>query len=575
MKQKVRKLSIKLKLLIPVGLIVLIICSVLGVTSYTALKNTVLSMAMTEATNIAQVTADAMDANALGNMKVGDEKLPFYGTQMKVLKDMMLTFDVRYLYTLYTDGENVYYGIDADQSENHAMIGDPYEASYEKLKNVFENGEPYVENYIDYIGDEAIVTAYAPVKAFTGKVVGVVGCDFNATEIVAQMNKSLTTVITISIVCFIGAMIVIYITIRNIMVGLIKVNGKIYDLVNNEGDLTQKLDIKSGDELELIAGNVNSLLEYIRAIMLNIAGNSLQLNGSSKSVVENLSAAQMNITDVSATMEQMSAGMEETSAALAEVNEAIADAFEAVDGISIQAERGRDSSDEIMVKAANVYQIAVKEQKEARILAQDMANSVNEKIQKSKAVETISELTANIINITEQTNLLSLNASIEAARAGEAGRGFAVVADEIGKLAQNSAAAAAQIQNVSVEVIDAVNALATESQKMVVFMEETAMAGYEKLRNTSEDYRNDVGNMNNMMKEFAYSSESVKNNMDAIKESISAVNIAIEENARGISNISELTVNITTSVDDIGMEANANLDIANGLDSEVNRFKLN
>ena len=101
------------------------------------------------------------------------------------------------------------------------------------------------------------------------------------------------------------------------------------------------------------------------------------------------------------------------------------------------------------------------------------------------------------------------------------------------------------------------------------------MTGYEKLRNTSEDYRNDVGNMNDMMKEFAYSSESVKNNMDAIKESIAAVNIAIEENAKGINNISELTVNITTSVDDIGMEANANLDIANGLDSEVNRFKLN
>ena len=575
MKQKVRKLSIRLKLLIPVGLIVLIICSVLGVTSYNALQQTVLSMAMTEAGNIAQVTADAMDANALGNMKVGDEKLPYYGTQMKVLKDMMLTFDVKYLYTLYTDGENVYYGIDADQSESHALIGDPYEVPYETLKNVFETGEPYVEDYIDYIGESAIVTAYAPVKAFTGKVVGIIGCDFNATELVAQMNKSLTQVIGISIVCFIGAMVVIYITIQSIMTGLTKVNGKIYDLVNNEGDLTQKLDIRSGDELELISGNVNGLLEYIRTIMLNIAGNSVQLNGSSKSVVENLSAAQMSITDVSATMEQMSAGMEETSAALAEVNEAIADAFESVDGISIQAERGRDSSDEIMVKAANVYQVAVKEQEEARVLAQSMAGSVNEKIQKSKAVETISELTANIINITEQTNLLSLNASIEAARAGEAGRGFAVVADEIGKLAQNSAAAAAQIQTVSAEVIEAVNELANEAQKMVVFVEETAMTGYEKLRNTSEDYRNDVGNMNNMMKEFANSSESVKHNMDAIKESIAAVNIAIEENARGISNISELTVNITTSVDDIGMEANANLDIANGLDSEVSRFKLN
>ena len=110
---------------------------------------------------------------------------------------------------------------------------------------------------------------------------------------------------------------------------------------------------------------------------------------------------------------------------------------------------------------------------------------------------------------------------------------------------------------------------------MIVFMEDTAVLGYERLLLTSRDYQSDVGDMNGMMNEFAASSENVKNNMNAIRESISAVNIAIEENAKGITNISELTANITSTVDEIGMEANTNLDIATGLDSEVNRFKLN
>ena len=81
--------------------------------------------------------------------------------------------------------------------------------------------------------------------------------------------------------------------------------------------------------------------------------------------------------------------------------------------------------------------------------------------------------------------------------------------------------------------------------------------------------------MNQMMTEFASSSENLKNNVEAIRDSVNSVNIAIEENTKGINNISEATVNITTSVDDIGAEANSNLDIANGLDTEVNRFKLN
>ena len=96
-----------------------------------------------------------------------------------------------------------------------------------------------------------------------------------------------------------------------------------------------------------------------------------------------------------------------------------------------------------------------------------MAAALNEKIAKSKSVEQIEILTSNIIEITEQTNLLALNASIEAARTGEAGRGFAVVADEIGKLAGNSADAAAKIRQVSAEVIQAVDELAEGSQQMI------------------------------------------------------------------------------------------------------------
>lgn len=352
------------------------------------------------------------------------------------------------------------------------------------------------------------------------------------------------------------------------------VDRKIYDLVHNEGDLTQKLEIRTGDEMELIADNVNALLEYIRRIMLNIAGNSVQLNSSSQAVVQNLSNAEVNITDVSATMEEMSAAMEETNASLNQINESISEVYRAIEAISESADEGRASSDETMKKAAQIYAEAEAEQRRAKSLAQDMENAVNEKIEKSKAVEEISALTANIISITEQTNLLALNASIEAARAGEAGKGFAVVADEIGKLATDSAGAAAQIQKVSAQVIGAVNELAQRAEEMLHFLDETAMNGYEKLLETSDNYRNDVGNMNEMMQGFANESEQLKQNIDRIKEAIAAVNIAVEESAKGVTNVTEMSVDLTASVGDIGNEANSNMNIANQLNLEVNKFKL-
>ncbi len=575
MKQKVRRISIRIKLLAPVGAVILAICTLLSVFSYSTIKEEMMTLAQSEALTVAKMAASSFDPALLEAVQPGSEDSDEYKSiKNSLIETQKVSGSIKYVYTLYKDSSTVYYGVDADQSEDACAVGDEFEIGLDELQTVFDGGT-YVEEEIIQYEDEALLSAYVPITDANGKVVAILASDYDADKIVAQLNDTLVNTISLSAVGFLIAMVCVFFTIQRIMNSLNSVNAKIYDLVNNEGDLTQHLDIKSGDELELIANNVNSMLEYIRGIMINIAGNSTQLNSSSKMVVSSLSATQLSITDVSATMEQMSAGMEETSAALTEINDSIIDMVEEIAVVSERAEHGSTSSDDIMNKAATIRRNAIAEQEEARRLADELGESVNDKIKKSKAVETISELTANIISITDQTNLLSLNASIEAARAGEAGRGFAVVADEIGKLATNSAAAAAQIQVVSTEVIDAVNALAQESAKMLKFMDETAMAGYEKLVETSQSYQSDVGEMNTMMNEFATSSVNLKNNVDSIKESVSAVNIAIEESARGITSVSEATVSITNRVDDIGTEANSNLDIATGLDSEVNRFKLN
>ena len=573
--QKVRKMSIRIKLLAPVLAVILAVCSLLSAFAYMTVQEEMIAMGQLQSQTVAALAAANLDADVVAQItEPGMEDTDLYKSQQEVLIRVQEKGNVLYIYTLYTDGKTVYYGVDADTTETACAIGEEFEISYSELASVFE-GEPYVEEAIDESDGEALLTTYAPIVAEDGRVVAILGCDYDASDILYELKDTQTKTLMLTFEGLAVSVILVFFIINNIVKGLNRVNNKLYDLVNNEGDLTQKLDVKSGDELELIANNVNAMLEFIRGIMLNIAGNSNQLNNSSKMVVSSLSATQMSITDVSATMEEMSAGMEETSAALVEITESINDITSEVENINTRAEDGRTSSDDIMAKAARVYQTAIEEQEEAKKSAVEMSASVNEKIEKSKAVETIRTLTDNIISITSETNLLSLNASIEAARAGEAGRGFAVVADEIGKLATNSAEAAAEIQVVSKQVIDAVNELAAEAEKMLKFMDETAMTGYEKLLETSKDYQNDVGEMNEMMTEFAESSNALRRNVEAIKDSVGSVNIAIEENTRGISNVSEATVNITTSVDEIGMEANSNLDIANGLDTEVNRFKLN
>ena len=521
----------------------------------------------------ANIAVSVADGDILSTLAPGCEDSEGYLSTLQSLRAVQKTCGIEFLYTLYAENGTVFYGVDTDDSEGQAAFGEVFEVSYEELADVFA-GESYVQDFIDKTEDGELISAYLPIKNAAGQVVAVLGCDYNAANVSRRLTASRTSLSTITAICLMAALVVLGLVIARISRGLRVVDRKIYDLVHSEGDLTQKLDIRSGDELELIANNVNKLLEHIREIMLNISANSQTLNASSEKIVASLSQAGVSVTDVSATMEQMSAAMEETSASLSQVSDSVAQIYEVIDTIARNANEGKNSSAEIMDKAEEIYKGASLRQQEAREQAARLGELVNEKIEKSKMVEEISTLTANIIGITGQTNLLALNASIEAARAGEAGRGFAVVADEIGKLATNSAEAAARIQVVSSEVIQAVNQLAEKAGEMLTFMDEVAMDGYERLLQTSQSYRDDVDSMNQMMNGFARESDEIKESIDNIKEAITAVTIAVEESAEGVVAVTQTAVDISATVEDIGKEAEENKLVADQLGAEVDKFKL-
>lgn len=574
-KRKVRFLSIRQKFMIIAALCIMAVSFTIGGVSYFTMQKEMITLAAEKAESIGEMTAKHIDINVLTKLKPGSERLNVYAGMKDLLVEYKEVGGVKYMYTLYTDGTTVFYGVDGEKNaEKRTAIGTEFVESYEFLKSVFENGENLVVPEIDVADGECLVTAYVALKDYDGNPVGALGIDYDATEIKAEMDNVRNLVFMIVLLGCIISIALLYVATGRIVKSIKKVNDKLDELINSDGDLTQTLTVRTGDEMEVMGGLINELLAYIRQIMVNVSDNSAVLTDTSVTMLHGMVDAKEGIVDVSATMEEMNAAIEETSASVDHVTESVSVMNTAIQDMASNAKQGADYTTKINAKARNIKTDAANEQAEAKIKSKEMADRAEEAMERSKAVAEIEVLTGNILEIAEETNLLALNASIEAARAGEAGRGFAVVAGEIGKLAQNSANAAAKIQEVSKTVMEAVEELSAETGNMVNFIETTAMGGYEKLMETCETYSQDADNLQKTMENFEEKSMELQKNISEVDDAIKAVDFAMEENAKGVSGVTETVSGLTQNMMILEEQANKNQKVSEELDNEVHKFKL-
>lgn len=448
--------------------------------------------------------------------------------------------------SVLTQGENVFFGQSFfPQAGSQELSG---------VQKVRFKGAEYQFIYKVNERTGATICALVPMKLITAQ---------------AEEIKSLTiwlVVLACVVVLAVGLLIVV--GIQNNMRRISKGFG-----VVAQGDLTVQVTAKGKDEFRNLAGSANNMISNTKNLVRKVTTATGQLEESAQAVEKVSGVISDYSTDIMAAINEINEGMARQSRHAQECvdkTDRLSAEIQNASTVVEQVERLVDETENMINRGMEIVQLLGERARKTNEITTKVGESIDSLRQKSEIINTF---VGTITEISEQTNLLSLNASIEAARAGEAGRGFAVVAEEIRKLADDSATAAGEISNnvahITAQTLDSVES-AQIAQTMVTAQTESVdqVIGVfremqQRMSMLIDGLKNIVDSTEKADHERSYTVEAVKNISDIIEETANSAEVVREVLDKLVENVQ----NLNHTADVLG----ENMD---GLVSEVSVFKV-
>ncbi|HAS8360494.1 TPA: methyl-accepting chemotaxis protein [Vibrio vulnificus] len=361
----------------------------------------------------------------------------------------------------------------------------------------------------------------------------------------AGVREAQNEAIVTGVILLLVSAVVMVLTLEHAYKPLLKLKKAVLGLSKGSGDLTARLTVEGGDDLAQISEGFNRFVQSLQGMMMqvseasqNISSNIVQLN---QTAVEN---EKVLITH-SAETDQVVTAITEMSESARSVAENVTQSNRITEGASKEAKQ----SLEIVNNAVTTVSALVND-------VEEMSNRI---VSMNQDANKISEVLNVIGEISEQTNLLALNAAIEAARAGEQGRGFAVVADEVRALA-------ARTQNSTTEISEMLSKLLDGTSSVVASMERTKQQCQSTVSKTSE-----VSNSLNLMSGSVRDIDDVSTQIAAATEEQSTV---AAELSRNMLAIRDIVTNLVASGRQTVAATESLADSNHELDKLVSNFKL-
>lgn len=443
--------------------------------------------------------------------------------------------------------------------------------------NVFSGQEYYTA-----VMDEAVADAGTAEVDFQGEKylfiyshsadIGFTTCALVPMRVVTSQATEIRnmTIGLVILACVIVVIVGIFIT-AGIENNMRRISRKFGDVA--KGDLTVTVSAKGHDEFQDLAGSATNMITNTKKLVNQVSNATGELEVSAQNVGQASELIHEYSQDITRAIGEINEGMEEQSRhaqECVEKTDILSNEIQEVSHVVERVEKLVDETEGMINKGMEIVQVLGDRAGETTQMTVKVSESI-ESLRKES--EIINSFVATITEITEQTNLLSLNASIEAARAGEAGRGFAVVAEEIRKLADDSAKAAGEIRN-NVANITAQTQNSVESASQAKAMVELQTKAVEEVIAVFREMQERMGQLIEGLKDIVVSTEKADGERSAAVAAVKNISDIIEETAGSAETVNDVANKLLNHVEKLSTTASVLDENMEGLKNEISVFKI-
>lgn len=325
-------------------------------------------------------------------------------------------------------------------------------------------------------------------------------------------------------------------------------------------------------EVGKIATAMDSLYTAMTDIVNTLATCSTSLNDTAAQMQDSSNLLIACVSDNSEATTAFAQHTKEIDCAIDMVGQEIVEITKVVSDVEKQIKQGNTHSTGLLDKVEQIQQMVNVTLENTNMQIGENQQAIEKAMEELQSIMRIDAMASQILDITSQTNLLSLNASIEAARAGEAGKGFAVVASEIGNLANSSSETTTQIQQICNETKNNIAHVQTCFDDVILFLQKDVQMQFTEFANAIKDYCSSITDMQMIISDIAQASDVFENTVKNIQEQIRKVsNVPDSPNIKS-EDILDKSTQIKEMAEEMNVIVNRNKKNANEIDGVVRRF---